>query len=89
MWRQLERIASYGLLVLLLTGAVWMVVPDVRSSREAARPSQCRNNLSQIGLALHNYRDRYGSFPPAFVADEHGRPMHSWTNFARSPRSIP
>jgi hypothetical protein len=78
MWRQLERICGYGFLVLLLIGAVWLAVPDVRSTREAARPSQCRSNLRQIGIALHNYRDQYGSFPPAFIADGHGRPMHSW-----------
>jgi hypothetical protein len=29
-------------------------------------------------LALRNYHDRYGRFPPAYVADEHGRPTHSW-----------
>ena len=36
------------------------------------------NNLKQIGLALQNYRDAYGYFPPAYVADENGRPLHSW-----------
>lgn len=45
---------------------------------EASRRSSCRNNLKQIDLALHNYHDVYGSFPPAYVADEAGRPMHSW-----------
>src|SRR5262249_28073198 len=28
--------------------------------------------------ALHNYHEKYGSFPPAYIADEKGRPMHSW-----------
>lgn len=36
------------------------------------------NNLKQIGLALRLYHEAFGCFPPAYVADEQGRPMHSW-----------
>ncbi|MCA9111733.1 MAG: DUF1559 domain-containing protein [Planctomycetaceae bacterium] len=39
---------------------------------------QCRNNLKQIMLAMHNYADVNGSYPPASVADNQGRPIHSW-----------
>jgi hypothetical protein len=39
---------------------------------------RCKYNLRQIGVALHNYHDVYGCFPPAYIADERGRPMHSW-----------
>ena len=35
-------------------------------------------NLKNIALALHNYHNDYGCFPPAYVADKNGRPMHSW-----------
>ena len=38
----------------------------------------CTNNLKQVGLALHNIHDARGQFPPAFMADEAGQPMHSW-----------
>ena len=38
----------------------------------------CKNNLKQIALALHNYHQANGCFPPAYIADKNGRPMHSW-----------
>jgi prepilin-type processing-associated H-X9-DG protein len=55
-----------------------LLLPAVQAAREAARRSQCVNNLKQIALAMHNYHDVYGSFPPAYLADEEGKPMHSW-----------
>src|SRR4029077_12783364 len=36
------------------------------------------NNLKQIGLALFNYESANGAFPPAYIADASGKPMHSW-----------
>ena len=56
----------------------YLLLPTTVSYRESNRYTQCRNNLKQLGLALHNYHDEYGSFPPAYVADENGKPMHSW-----------
>ena len=68
------------LLVVLLVLAVAVVLffPPQRMAREAARRTQCKNNLKQIGLALHNYHDEYGAFPPAYTVDADGKPLHSW-----------
>jgi hypothetical protein len=54
------------------------VVRGVLDAREAARQMNCKGHLGQIQLALHNYHDTFGCFPPAFIADANGKPMHSW-----------
>lgn len=72
--RFVECLVIGGIVVLLGT----LVLPVDSEGVQEARLAACRHNLQRIGLALHAYHSRYGSFPPAIVADKSGRRLHSW-----------
>lgn len=75
-WRRYGRITLLCLIpVALVAGLLWR---PVMQAREASHRSNCKCGLKQLGLALHNYHDTYGTFPPAMVLGPDQRPWHSW-----------
>ena len=58
--------------------AAWVLIPAVTTTQAISNKVACSNNLKQIAIALHAYHDDYDCFPPAYVTDDKGQPMHSW-----------
>jgi prepilin-type processing-associated H-X9-DG protein len=74
-WSRLNLAVSAILGLVVLT-ALFISMDTTRGG--IAPRMQCGNHLKQIAISLQNYHDVYGSFPPAYIADASGKPMHSW-----------
>ena len=62
----IEVLVLVGVIVVILA----VLLPAIQRSRQDARRVQCKNNLKQFGLALHNYHDVHKLFPPGWVSRE-------------------
>ncbi len=86
MTKQTLRPRGFTLIELLVVIAIIailiaLLLPAVQQAREAARRSQCKNNVKQFGLALHNYHDTHKVFPPGYVDQTGGGSNWGWAAY--------
>lgn len=70
------------LVVMAIIGIlVSIILPAVQQAREAARRAQCKNNLKQLGLALHNFESQHQTLPPGWLVTDWEEAEYGWAAF--------
>lgn len=72
------RLAKYVILLVGIAACFVVFILLYRIEAADGMERACDDNLRRIGMALHQYHDRYRSFPPAYVVNDQGKRMHSW-----------
>ncbi|QDT80768.1 hypothetical protein Mal35_42430 [Gimesia maris] len=71
----LELLVTFGIITTLAS----LILPAVNSAREAARQLQCKNQLKQIGMALHSYHDGYRCLPAGWQWEHTNHSAYGWS----------
>jgi hypothetical protein len=64
--------------IAIIAVLIALLLPAVQQAREAARRTQCRNNMHNIGLGVHNYHDTYGAFPSITISPDPLNHCSTW-----------
>ncbi len=72
-----ELLVVIAIIAMLVT----LLLPAVNAAREAARRTQCTNNVRNIALGLHNYHSAHGVFPPGFISQANRTEAWGWPTF--------
>lgn len=74
----LRQLMLWVAMFAIVCGLLAWLRNGIRDAQDAARRAACMDRTKQLGLALLNYHHAHGHFPPAYICDDNGKPMHSW-----------
>ena len=77
-WKSIGVVGFVAVVSLLFYVAFFKLWPAIEESREDRRCESCHGQMLKLGLALLEYHDVHGHFPPAYIEGPDGTPWHSW-----------